>query len=84
MSFEPPIGFGPQPRIPRVEPSPDRMKKCSTPGCGWWPITSYQRDKNNPDLHRNQCKACRQERRSQLRKGARRLRPWQLRRCHVR
>ena len=66
--------------VPRVSPRPERMKKCAN--CQqWWAITSYQRCAANPDGHRHQCKACRQERRSQLRRGAPRVKPWGLKKC---
>ncbi len=60
---------------PRSEPRPDRMKRCAA--CQeWFPVTCFHRDPGNPDFRRNECIACRQERRRILRRGARRLRPW--------
>lgn len=60
---------------PRVEPRPERLKRCSL--CReWLPVACYQRDAQNPDNHRHECSACRSERRKQLREGMPRFRPY--------
>lgn len=62
---------------PRVEPRPERLKRCTL--CkDWLPVVEcFQRDRHNPDGRRNECRACRSERREQLRWGMPRFRPWQ-------
>lgn len=48
--------------IPRVEPRPDRLKRCSK--CkDWFPINCFPRDRQHPDGHRNECKSCRSQNR---------------------
>lgn len=65
--------------IPRVCPR-DRLK-CCTRCDEWFPIACFQRDKQNPDGRRNECRSCRGERREALRFGAERARPWGLKRA---
>ena len=49
-------------RIPHVEARPGRQKKCVV--CKeWFPAELFPRDRGNPDGRRNECKACRSERR---------------------
>lgn len=60
--------------IPRVAVGPERPKHCSL--CGeWFPTDCFPRDKHNPDGRRNECRACRSERRKELNNGATRFRP---------
>ncbi len=61
--------------VPRAVPNEGRRKQC-TQCLEWWPISCFQRDAHNPDGHRNDCKACRQERRRELVEGASRCKPW--------
>lgn len=64
--------------IPRVIPNPERMKRC-TGMCGQWlPVVCFQHDSGNADGLRNECKACRSERRAELQEGAARCKPWRL------
>jgi hypothetical protein len=64
---------------PRVEPRWSRMKRCCA--CKeYWPIRCFQRDRKNPDMHRNECRACRKQRRDQLKAGAPRRFPWETHR----
>lgn len=43
-----------------------------------WPMDFFSVDKQNADGRRNECGACRKERRVALARGAKRARPWQL------
>jgi len=64
--------------IPRVEARPQRRKRCSS--CQeWLPIECFHRTPQNADGRRNDCGACRKERRLELKAGAPRLKPWQRR-----
>jgi hypothetical protein len=69
--------------IPHVEPRETRLKRCSGPCRELLPITCFPRDRHNPDGRRNECSACRQERREQLAAGAPRRRPWERRRART-
>lgn len=64
--------------IPRLEPRPGRLKRCSR--CRLWlPVSqSFTRDRACPDGYRGECSDCRRERRRALEHGARRCRPWCL------
>lgn len=64
--------------IPRVSPRPDRLKQCTGPCSKWLPIDCFNRCAQNPDGRQHQCAACRSERRSALRNGAKRVRPFGL------
>lgn len=52
----------------RAEPRPDRLKRCSTPGCGWHPIVLFNRHPTAADSHRSECRACQHERKTMPRK----------------
>ena len=62
--------------IPRGKPRPDRTKKCTGPCAQWLPLVCFQFDSKNPDGLRNDCRACRSERRAELQVGASRCKPW--------
>jgi hypothetical protein len=67
------------PSIPRVTPPPGRLKQCTGPCGKWFPIECFTKDPTSPDGRERRCKACRYERRRELKKGARRRRPWAIR-----
>ena len=55
------------------------MKRCNT--CHeYWPLSCFQRDRQRPDMRRNECRACRQERRAALKAGAPRRWMWETHR----
>lgn len=63
--------------IPRVEPRPERTKRCAH--CGNpLPIKVFHRHAQSPDGRRPECKFCRNDRKAVLREGAPRARPWGL------
>ena len=62
--------------IPVVVPRRDRLKRCTGPCAQWLPVDCFSRDIGNPDQLRNECCACRSERRGELERGASRCKPW--------
>lgn len=55
---------------------PDRLKRCTT--CReWLPMECYSKDSQSPDNHSYNCRACKSERRAELRAGdCKRFKPW--------
>jgi hypothetical protein len=43
--------------VPRCEPSPDRLKRC-TKCHEWLPIGCFHRRKGSPDFHATECRLC--------------------------
>jgi len=69
--------------IPRTEPNPERLKRCTGPCGEWLPIDCFQRDKARADGRRGDCRACRKERRAELKAGAEKRSPWSSRKLIV-
>lgn len=63
--------------MPRVEPRPERLKRCHGPCGELLPITCFSRARANADGRRGECRACRSERRAELAHGSVRFKPWQ-------
>lgn len=60
--------------IPHLDARPTRQKKCVV--CKeWFPADLFPRDRGNPDGRRNECKACRSERRKKHSQGSGRIIP---------
>jgi hypothetical protein len=58
--------------IPRTDPSPDRLKRCTS--CkDWLPVRCFTKDKTAPDGRERRCKACRYARRAFLARKRRAL-----------
>lgn len=73
--FQPGNRFGERTRIPRVAPSPDRLKLCRI--CyDRFPLTAFNREARAPDGHHWSCRACRNARRAQLAAGKPKMKPW--------
>lgn len=61
--------------ITRVTPRPGRLKQCCR--CrDWQPLRRFGVERRLPDGHRNECLACRNDRRRALKQGAPRVHPW--------
>ena len=43
--------------LPRIEPSPDRLKRC-TKCYEWLPIGCFHRRQKSPDFHATECRLC--------------------------